>query len=142
MEKLRAEFLRLPDKDRAELALQLMASLDGAPEPDAEQAWEAEILRRVAEIDAGTAKGPRCPRRRSTWTTARSSSTSKWRASSLIFPPSTRRASPTLPAPARLLTPLRSVGYWLTGAIRSLRLWKPIWPLPGVYEHGAADTSG
>lgn len=56
MEKLRAEILSLPDKDRAELALQLMASLDGAPEPDAEQAWEAEILRRVAEIDAGTAK--------------------------------------------------------------------------------------
>jgi hypothetical protein len=33
-----------------------MASLDGAPESDAEQAWDAEILRRVAEIDAGTAK--------------------------------------------------------------------------------------
>ena len=56
MEKLRAEILSLPDKDRAELALQLMASLDGAPESDAEQAWDAEILRRVAEIDAGTAK--------------------------------------------------------------------------------------
>jgi putative addiction module component (TIGR02574 family) len=56
MNKLRAEVLSLPDKDRAELAQELMASLDGTPEPDAAQAWDVEILRRLAEIDSGTAR--------------------------------------------------------------------------------------
>lgn len=31
-----------------------VASLDGAADADAEQTWDAEILRRVAEIDSGT----------------------------------------------------------------------------------------
>lgn len=56
LDKLRAEALNLPESDRAELAQQLVASLDGAPDPGVEEAWDAEIRRRLAEIDAGTAK--------------------------------------------------------------------------------------
>jgi len=56
LEKLRTEALNLPEPDRAELAQQLLASLDGAPDPGVEEAWDAEIRRRLAEIDAGTAQ--------------------------------------------------------------------------------------
>ena len=47
--------LALPDEDRAKLADQLVASLDGALDPDAEAAWASEIERRLARIDAGQA---------------------------------------------------------------------------------------
>lgn len=50
-----ADALQLDAKARAEIAAQLIASLDGPPDPDAETAWRAEIQRRVAEIEAGTA---------------------------------------------------------------------------------------
>jgi hypothetical protein len=33
-----------------------VSSLDGAPDSDAEQAWDAEILRRLREIDEGAAQ--------------------------------------------------------------------------------------
>jgi putative addiction module component (TIGR02574 family) len=56
LERVRSEALDLPESERAELAQNLVASLDGPTEPDAEKAWDAEILRRLAEIDAGTAK--------------------------------------------------------------------------------------
>jgi putative addiction module component (TIGR02574 family) len=49
-----AEALRLDDDARAELAAELLASLDGPADPDAEQAWTTEIGRRVAAIEAGT----------------------------------------------------------------------------------------
>lgn len=48
-----AEALRLDEDARAELAAELLASLDGPPDPDAEKAWDAEIERRVAAIEAG-----------------------------------------------------------------------------------------
>lgn len=51
-----AEALRLDPDSRAELAAELLASLDGPADPDAEAAWEAEIERRVAAIEAGTVK--------------------------------------------------------------------------------------
>lgn len=38
--------LNLPAAERAEVALQLIASLDGAPEDDVEEAWLAEAERR------------------------------------------------------------------------------------------------
>jgi putative addiction module component (TIGR02574 family) len=41
---------------RAELAHSLAGSLDGPADTDAESAWDAEILRRLGEIDAGTAE--------------------------------------------------------------------------------------
>ena len=56
LDKVRSEALNLPESERAELAHNLVASLDGPVEPDAEKVWDAEILRRLGEIDAGTAK--------------------------------------------------------------------------------------
>ena len=47
--------LVLPESERAELASALVASLDGPPDPDVAQAWEAEILRRIDQIDQGEA---------------------------------------------------------------------------------------
>jgi putative addiction module component (TIGR02574 family) len=49
-----AEALRLDDDSRAELAAELLASLEGPADPDAESAWDAEIERRIAAIEAGT----------------------------------------------------------------------------------------
>jgi putative addiction module component (TIGR02574 family) len=49
-----ADALRLQPDARAELAAELLASLDGPADIDAEAAWDAEIDRRVAEIEAGT----------------------------------------------------------------------------------------
>ena len=55
LEKVRSEALNLTQSERAELAHNLVASLDGPSEPDVEEAWDAEILRRLAEIDSGSA---------------------------------------------------------------------------------------
>ena len=49
-----ADALRLDEDARAELASQVLASLDGPAEPDAEQAWDKEIADRIAAIEAGT----------------------------------------------------------------------------------------
>ncbi len=46
----------LPENDRATLAGLLIDSLEGAPDPDIEAAWAAEIETRVAEVEAGTVK--------------------------------------------------------------------------------------
>ena len=51
-----AEALRLDVDARAEVAAELLASLDGPADSDAEAAWAAEIERRVAAIEAGTVK--------------------------------------------------------------------------------------
>jgi putative addiction module component (TIGR02574 family) len=56
LKKLREEALTLPEEERAELAYDLIESLDSPADPDAADAWDAEISRRLAEIDAGTAK--------------------------------------------------------------------------------------
>ncbi|MES9857577.1 MAG: addiction module protein [Sedimenticola sp.] len=53
---LRFEALDLPESERAELAHDLLSSLDGKPDPDAVDAWEAEILKRLDQVDSGTAK--------------------------------------------------------------------------------------
>ena len=53
-EALLADALRLSPEVRAELAAELLASLDGPADPDAEAAWAAEIERRVDAIEAGT----------------------------------------------------------------------------------------
>lgn len=52
---LLADALRLELADRAELASELIASLDGPSDPDAAQAWAEEIERRAASLKAGTA---------------------------------------------------------------------------------------
>ncbi len=51
-----AEILRLPVQERAKLALELIRSLDGDPDNSATEAWDAEIERRAAEVEAGTAE--------------------------------------------------------------------------------------
>ena len=50
---LLADALRLDESARAELAAQLLASLDGPADPDAQSAWHAEIGRRIAAIESG-----------------------------------------------------------------------------------------
>jgi putative addiction module component (TIGR02574 family) len=49
-----ADALRLEPDARAEVAAELLASLDGPADPDAETAWNAEIDRRIKAIEAGT----------------------------------------------------------------------------------------
>lgn len=46
------QLLVLPDEDRAELAAELIASLDGPQDPDWESAWASELDRRSAAADA------------------------------------------------------------------------------------------
>lgn len=55
LKRLRDEALGLTGAERADLARSLIESLDGAADPDAADAWDREIARRLAEIDAGTA---------------------------------------------------------------------------------------
>jgi putative addiction module component (TIGR02574 family) len=50
--KLYEEALALPLTERAELAADLLASLDGEPEEDVEAAWAAEIERRARDAVA------------------------------------------------------------------------------------------
>jgi hypothetical protein len=55
-ESVLADALRLDSKARAELATELLASLDGPADPDAATAWDKEIQRRVNVLEAGTEK--------------------------------------------------------------------------------------
>jgi putative addiction module component (TIGR02574 family) len=54
IEQLKAEAMRLSPEERADLADWLWVS--ATPRAEVEAAWDAEIARRVAEIDAGTVK--------------------------------------------------------------------------------------
>ena len=56
VEAVLADALRLDLDARAELAAELLATLDGPVDPDAEAAWKVEIERRAAAIEAGTMK--------------------------------------------------------------------------------------
>ena len=56
LERLRSQALELPEADRAVLAHDLVASLDGPPDANASGEWEEEILRRLDEVEAGTAR--------------------------------------------------------------------------------------
>lgn len=59
VEQLETEALELPHRERARLAHRLIVSLDEDPSEDpveVERAWEVEIRRRVAELEAGTAE--------------------------------------------------------------------------------------
>lgn len=47
--------LKLPREDRAKLASELIASLDGEPDAGVEAAWDAEVESRVRESDADKA---------------------------------------------------------------------------------------
>lgn len=57
--EIEAQALQLSIRERSELAHRLIVSLEGPADDTPEaiaQAWDAEIARRVAEIDAGTAE--------------------------------------------------------------------------------------
>ena len=56
VERLRTEALDLPVAERAELASDLVRSLDGPADLVAAQEWEQEITRRLDEIDSGKAR--------------------------------------------------------------------------------------
>lgn len=57
VEKLAKDALTLSDRERAELAHKLLVSLEGTPEEGVDEAWDAEIAKRVDRIKEGTAKG-------------------------------------------------------------------------------------
>jgi putative addiction module component (TIGR02574 family) len=50
------EALALPTDARAALVDSLLDSLDSTVDPQAEELWELEILRRAKELDAGIVK--------------------------------------------------------------------------------------
>lgn len=52
---VREDALALSESDRADLAHDLVASLDGPADRDIADAWDKEIVRRINEIDSGNA---------------------------------------------------------------------------------------
>jgi putative addiction module component (TIGR02574 family) len=50
-----SDAIQLPIEDRAAIAAELIASLDGEADPDAEQAWASEIERRADSVRSGDA---------------------------------------------------------------------------------------
>ena len=59
LKDIEEQALRLPLKERSELAHRLLVSLEGEPEDSPEaiaKAWDEELARRVADMDAGRTK--------------------------------------------------------------------------------------
>ena len=56
LRRLRSEMLALSEAERAELAHDLIQSLDEPRDDGVEDAWDREISRRIGEIDAGQAE--------------------------------------------------------------------------------------
>jgi putative addiction module component (TIGR02574 family) len=56
-EKLLEDALKLELPERAKLATELLASLDGEPDADVEAAWAAEVERRAARARSGADTG-------------------------------------------------------------------------------------
>ena len=56
LKRARALALELPENERAALAHELLSSLDGPADADAQQAWEAEITKRLDELMTGNAR--------------------------------------------------------------------------------------
>lgn len=50
------EALKLSPNERAEVAEQLIASLEEAPDTNVEQAWQQEVQRRLHQIERGEVK--------------------------------------------------------------------------------------
>jgi len=55
IEQVEAEALKLDPRARAELAEKLLRSLDDLSDPEIEQLWAEEAVRRDAELDSGEA---------------------------------------------------------------------------------------
>ena len=71
-QKLLGEALDLTDEERAEVALELVASLDGPKDADSEDAWIVEIERRARRVLADSDGGE-------DWSVARAEIESKLR---------------------------------------------------------------
>lgn len=56
VEAVRVDALALPERERAELARDLVASLDGPADADIAAAWDIELCRRINEIESGKAQ--------------------------------------------------------------------------------------
>jgi len=56
-EQLKATLAQLPASDRAALVHYLINSLDDSDGAEVEAAWDAELERRMAEIESGQAVG-------------------------------------------------------------------------------------
>jgi putative addiction module component (TIGR02574 family) len=54
---LLSQALQLPLGERAKLAADLIASIDGEPDADAEAAWAKEIARRASRAISGKSNG-------------------------------------------------------------------------------------
>lgn len=55
-EALRDAALALSEAERAKLARDLIASLDGPADNDVAEAWDIELCRRINEVEAGKAE--------------------------------------------------------------------------------------
>ena len=56
LQRLRSEILALSEAERADLANDLIQSLDSSRDEGVEEAWDREIMRRIGEVDAGQAE--------------------------------------------------------------------------------------
>jgi len=56
LQRLRSEILALSGAERAELAHDLIQSLDAPRDNGVGDAWDQEIMRRIGEIDSGQAE--------------------------------------------------------------------------------------
>jgi Putative addiction module component len=56
LNQLRSKALELTESERAELAHDLVASLDGTPDAGAVDEWDAEIVRRLQRVQDGSAQ--------------------------------------------------------------------------------------
>lgn len=54
--RLRETLMTLPEEDRAWLAAELAASLDGPADAGVAEAWDEEVQRRIADVRTGKAK--------------------------------------------------------------------------------------
>ena len=57
MEQLKVQLERLPRQERAELAHFLLCSLEQEADADVDAAWEAELARRMADMQSGKVVG-------------------------------------------------------------------------------------
>jgi len=57
LDQVKSDLLQLPTEQRAELAHVLIHSLDEGADVDAEAAWDAEVARRMEQIERGEAHG-------------------------------------------------------------------------------------
>ena len=53
LSELKEKASQLSETDRAELAMSLIESLDGTPDPDVEEAWRLEIERGEVQLIPG-----------------------------------------------------------------------------------------